>query len=185
MIQPVILYEDEFLICAVKPDGIPTQPDKTGDMDMVTILTYYLKEKKYQNPYIGLIHRLDRPVGGILLFSKNKDIDYKLAKMLQENKIKKEYLAVVCGKAKQTDTLEDYLLKNGKLNLSFVVDQKVKNSKKSVLTYKKIQILNEEEKYYSLLKIKLLTGRHHQIRVQLSHAGIPIWGDQKYNLLQK
>jgi len=88
MIQPVILYEDEFLICAVKPDGIPTQPDKTGDMDMVTILTYYLKEKKYQNPYIGLIHRLDRPVGGILLFSKNKDIDYKLAKMLQENKIK-------------------------------------------------------------------------------------------------
>ena len=78
MIQPVILYEDEFLICAVKPDGIPTQPDKTGDMDMVTILTYYLKEKKYQNPYIGLIHRLDRPVGGILLFSKNLPFLVKL-----------------------------------------------------------------------------------------------------------
>ncbi len=185
MIKPVIVYEDEFLICAVKPAGIPTQPDKTGDMDMVTVLNNYLKEKKYQNPYIGLIHRLDRPVGGILLFSKNRDIDYRLAKMLQENKIKKEYLAVVCGEAKQMDKLENYLLKNGKLNLSFVVDKEVKNAKKSVLTYKKVQMINDEQKYYSLLRIILLTGRHHQIRVQLSHAGIPIWGDQKYNLLQK
>lgn len=130
MIKPVIVYEDEFLICAVKPAGIPTQPDKTGDMDMVTVLNNYLKEKRYQNPYIGLIHRLDRPVGGILLFSKNRDIDYRLAKMLQENKIKKEYLAVVCGETKQTDKLENYLLKNGKLNLSFVVD---KEDRKSVV----------------------------------------------------
>lgn len=185
MIKPVIVYEDEFLICAVKPAGIPTQPDKTGDMDMITVLNNYLRKKKCQNSYIGLIHRLDRPVGGILLFSKNRDIDYRLARMLQENNIKKEYLAVVCGEAEQTDKLENYLLKNGKLNLSFVVGEEVKNAKKSVLTYKKVQMINDEQKYYSLLRIILLTGRHHQIRVQLSHAGIPIWGDQKYNSLQK
>lgn len=185
MTEPIILYEDEFLICVVKPSGIPTQPDKTGDMDMVTFLNQYLNEQKCKTSYIGLIHRLDRPVGGILIFSKKKSIDYKLYRMLQENKIKKDYLSVVCGNAKQRDILENYLLKNGKTNLSFVVDKKVKNAKKSVLTYEKLQMIKEEGQYYSLLKITLLTGRHHQIRVQLSYAGIPIWGDQKYNLLKK
>lgn len=105
--------------------------------------------------------------------------------MVQQNQIKKEYVAVVCGKAKQQETLENYLQKNGKTNLSFVTEEKNRNSKKAVLTYQTMQIIEEEEQYYSLCKIRLETGRHHQIRVQLAHVGLPIWGDQKYNTLQK
>lgn len=185
MIEPVVLYEDEFLICVVKPVGIPTQPDKTGDIDMVTLLNDYLKRRGEQKPHIGLVHRLDRPVGGILLFSKKEEINALLSKMIQKNKIKKEYLAVVCGKANNQQILENYLQRNGKTNTSSVVKEKTVNSKKAVLTYEKMQMIKEEDKYYSLLKIELKTGRHHQIRVQLSYAGIPIWGDQKYNTLQK
>lgn len=185
MIEPIILYEDNFLICVIKPIGVPTQPDKTGDMDMVTLLNSHLQKKGEIKPHIGLIHRLDRPVGGVLLFSKKEEIDVLLSKMIQDNKIKKEYLAVVCGKAKEQQILEDYLQKNGVTNISFVVKEKTANSKKAVLTYEKMQMIEKEDKYYSLLKIELKTGRHHQIRVQLSHAGIPIWGDQKYNTLQK
>lgn len=185
MISPIILYEDNDLICVVKPVGMPTQPDKTGDMDVMTFLNAYLEKEKKENLYIGLIHRLDRPVGGILLFSKNKYINSKLSQMMQQNKIKKEYLAVVCGKTKQKGILENYLIKNGKTNLSFVVDKQTMNSKKAILSYNRIQTIKENQEYYSLLNIKLKTGRHHQIRVQLSYAGIPIWGDQKYNTLQQ
>lgn len=184
MIEPIILYEDDFLICVVKPVGMPTQPDKTGDIDVVTFLNSYLQKIGEKNPHIGLIHRLDRPVGGVLLFSKRKEVDNQISQMMQENKIKKEYLAVVCGKTNKEGILENYLQKNGKTNISSVVKEKTANSKKAVLTYKKMQMIKEEDKYYSLLKVKLKTGRHHQIRVQLSHAGIPIWGDQKYNTLQ-
>lgn len=178
MIEDTILYEDDFLICVVKPPGVPTQPDKTGDIDLLTALRRYLK-----NDRIDLVHRLDRPVGGVLLFSKKKEA--KLSQMIQQNQIKKEYFAVVCGKAKQQETLENYLQKNGKTNLSFVTEEKNGNSKKAVLTYRTMQIIEEEKQNYSLCKIKLETGRHHQIRVQLAHAGLPIWGDQKYNTLQK
>ena len=175
MIEDTILYEDDFLICVVKPPGVPTQPDKTGDIDILTALHRYLK-----NDTIDLVHRLDRPVGGVLLFSKKKEA--KLSQMVQQNQIKKEYVAVVCGKAKQQETLENYLQKNGKTNLSFVTEEKNRNSKKAVLTYQTMQIIEEEEQYYSLCKIRLETGRHHQIR---AHVGLPIWGDQKYNTLQK
>ncbi len=178
MIEDTILYEDDFLICVVKPPGVPTQPDKTGDIDILTALHRYLK-----NDTIDLVHRLDRPVGGVLLFSKKKEA--KLSQMVQQNQIKKEYVAVVCGKAKQQETLENYLQKNGKTNLSFVTEEKKKKKKKAVLTYQTMQIIEEEEQYYSLCKIRLETGRHHQIRVQLAHVGLPIWGDQKYNTLQK
>ena len=132
MISPIILYEDNDLICVVKPAGMPTQPDKTGDIDIMTFLSSYLEKKREENSYIGLIHRLDRPVGGVLLFSKNKYTNSKVSQMIQQNKIKKEYLAIVCGKTNQEGILENYLRKNGKTNLSFVVEKPTVGSKKAI-----------------------------------------------------
>ena len=178
--QPMILYEDSFLLCVVKPSGMPAQPDKTGDMDILT----FLQQKEKSNA-IGLIHRLDRPVGGVMLFAKTKEAEGILSQMVQKKQIKKEYFAVVCGKANEKEKLEDYLLKNGRTNLSSVVDKNTKGAKKSVLSYDRKEVLEEGDCFLSLLKIELETGRHHQIRVQLSQRGLPIWGDQKYNTIQK
>lgn len=178
--QPMILYEDSFLLCVVKPSGMPAQPDKTGDMDILT----FLQQKEKSNA-IGLIHRLDRPVGGVMLFAKTKEAEGILSQMVQKKQIKKEYFAVVCGKANEKEKLEDYLLKNGRTNLSSVVDKNTKGAKKAVLIYDRKEVLEEGDCFLSLLKIELETGRHHQIRVQLSQRGLPIWGDQKYNTIQK
>ena len=178
--QPMILYEDSFLLCVVKPSGMPAQPDKTGDMDILT----FLQQKEKSNA-IGLIHRLDRPVGGVMLFAKTKEAEGILSQMVQKKQIKKEYFAVVCGKANEKEKLEDYLLKNGRTNLSSVVDKNTKGAKKAVLSYDRKEVLEEGDCFLSLLKIELETGRHHQIRVQLSQRGHPIWGDQKYNTIQK
>ncbi len=178
--QPMILYEDSFLLCVVKPSGMPAQPDKTGDMDILT----FLQQKEKSNA-IGLIHRLDRPVGGVMLFAKTKEAEGILSQMVQKKQIKKEYFAVVCGKANEKEKLEDYLLKNGRTNLSSVVDKNTKGAKKAVLSYDRKEVLEEGDCFLSLLKIELETGRHHQIRVQLSQRGLPIWGDQKYNTIQK
>ena len=178
--QPMILYEDSFLLCVVKPSGMPAQPDKTGDMDILT----FLQQKEKSNA-IGLIHRLDRPVGEVMLFAKTKEAEGILSQMVQKKQIKKEYFAVVCGKANEKEKLEDYLLKNGRTNLSSVVDKNTKGAKKAVLSYDRKEVLEEGDCFLSLLKIELETGRHHQIRVQLSQRGLPIWGDQKYNTIQK
>lgn len=178
--QPMILYEDSFLLCVIKPSGMPAQPDKTGDMDILT----FLQQKEKSNA-IGLIHRLDRPVGGVMLFAKTKEAEGILSQMVQKKQIKKEYFAVVCGKANEKENLEDYLLKNGRTNLSSVVDKNTKGAKKAVLSYDRKEVLEEGDCFLSLLKIELETGRHHQIRVQLSQRGLPIWGDQKYNTIQK
>ena len=178
--QPMILYEDSFLLCVVKPSGMPAQPDKTGDMNRLT----FLQQKEKSNA-IGLIHRLDRPVGGVMLFAKTKEAEGILSQMVQKKQIKKEYFAVVCGKANEKEKLEDYLLKNGRTNLSSVVDKNTKGAKKAVLSYDRKEVLEEGDCFLSLLKIELETGRHHQIRVQLSQRGLPIWGDQKYNTIQK
>ncbi len=178
--QPMILYEDSFLLCVIKSSGMPAQPDKTGDMDILT----FLQQKEKSNA-IGLIHRLDRPVGGVMLFAKTKEAEGILSQMVQKKQIKKEYFAVVCGKANEKEKLEDYLLKNGRTNLSSVVDKNTKGAKKSVLSYDRKEVLEEGDCFLSLLKIELETGRHHQIRVQLSQRGLPIWGDQKYNTIQK
>ena len=176
----MILYEDSFLLCVIKPSGMPAQPDKTGDMDILT----FLQQKEKSNA-IGLIHRLDRPVGGVMLFAKTKEAEGILSQMVQKKQIKKEYFAVVCGKANEKEKLEDYLLKNGRTNLSSVVDKNTKGAKKAVLSYDRKEVLEEGDCFLSLLKIELETGRHHQIRLQLSQRGLPIWGDQKYNTIQK
>ena len=180
-----ILYEDRYIIAAEKPPKIPAQSDKTQDKDMVNIIEEYLITKNPSNkkPYIGLVHRLDRPVGGVMVFAKNKFANKELSEQIRLKKIKKEYYSVVCGKPeKEEELVEDYLKKLKTINMSKVVSENTRGSKKSQLKYKVIDCINTDQYgILTLLKIKLMTGRHHQIRVQLSNRGIPIWGDNKYN----
>ena len=171
-----ILFEDKYMLAAVKPQGMPSQADKTGDADLLSQL------QEYAGQELGLLHRLDRPVGGVILFAKDKKAESILAKDLQEHKLNKRYLTVLCGKLPaEQGTLENYLLKNARTNLSEVVSKERKGAKKAVLHYTKIAEKETDIGWVTLAEIKLETGRHHQIRVQTSHAGFPIWGDKKYH----
>lgn len=176
-----IIYEDNHIIVVEKTPNIPSQSDKTGDIDMLTLVKQYIKEKynKPGNVYLGLVHRLDRPVGGIMIFAKTSKAAGRLSTQVREKVFKKEYLTVVDGKlAKRSGTLEDYLYKDERNNMSKVVNKDKKNAKLAKLDYEVITY--NEVKNLSLLKINLHTGRHHQIRVQLAHVGHSIFGDQKY-----
>ena len=176
-----VLYEDNHIIVVEKEPNIPSQGDKTNDIDMLTIVKQYIKEK-YNKPgevYLGLIHRLDRPVGGVMVFARTSKAAARLSEEVRDKVFKKKYLAIVDGKfEKKKDTLEDYLLKNEKNNLSKVVKEEAKNAKLASLDYE--ELTYNEETNLSVLKIDLHTGRHHQIRVQLSSKGHSIYGDQKY-----
>ncbi|NLK99635.1 MAG: RluA family pseudouridine synthase [Clostridiales bacterium] len=180
-----VLYEDPHMIVAEKPPKIPSQGDKTGDKDMLTYISEYLQIKypEAKSPYVGLIQRLDRPVGGVMVFAKTKLANQKLSEQIQRKEIKKIYYGVVCGvPEKSQDILVDYLLKQSKGNISKVVSKKSSNAKEAILEYELVETLDTPEYGpLSLLKINLKTGRHHQIRVQLSHAQLPLWGDTKYN----
>lgn len=174
-----VIYEDNHVIVVEKPCNVPSQADKTGDADMLTLLKAYIKEK-YQKPgdvYLGLVHRLDRPVGGIMVFARTSKAASRLSEAIRINDFSKKYLAVVEGKLQEkSGVLEDYLYKNEALNKSLVVSKEKKGAKLARLSY---EVLEEHEDL-SLVKINLETGRHHQIRVQFSHHGHPLVGDQKY-----
>ena len=176
-----IIYEDNHIIVVEKTPNIPSQSDKTGDIDMLTIVKQYIKEKynKPGNVYLGLVHRLDRPVGGIMIFAKTSKSAGRLSEQVRDKVFKKRYLAVVDGKiTKRSGSIENYLYKDERNNISKVVDKNKKNAKIAKLDYEVITY--NEIKNLSLLKIDLHTGRHHQIRVQLSNFGHSIFGDQKY-----
>lgn len=177
-----VIYEDNHIIVVEKPANIPSQGDKTGDIDMLTIIKAYIK-KKYNKPgnvYLGLVHRLDRPVGGVMVFAKTSKAAARLSEQVREKVFKKKYLVIVNGKFKEKKgTLKDYLLKNERLNKSRVVEEGTKNSKYAELDYEVLKY--DKEQNLSLLKINLHTGRHHQIRVQLSSRDHSIYGDAKYN----
>ena len=177
-----ILYEDNHIIVVEKIVNIPSQSDKTGDKDMLTLIKEYLKEK-YQKPgnvYLGLVHRLDRPVGGVMVFAKTSKSASRLSEEVRNKTFKKEYLVICNGKMeKEKDTLVDYLWKDEKTNTSYVVKQAKKNAKEAVLDYEVLGY-NEKENL-SILRINLHTGRHHQIRVQLSSRMHAIYGDNKYH----
>ncbi len=176
-----VIYEDNQIIVVEKKPNIPSQSDKTGDIDMLTIVKEYIKEKynKLGNVYLGLVHRLDRPVGGIMIFARTSKSASRLSNQVREKIFKKEYLAVVDGKPEpKSGTLEDYLYKDERNNISKVVKKEKKNAKLAKLDYELVKY--NEMKNLSLLKINLHTGRHHQIRVQLSNFGHSIYGDQKY-----
>ena len=164
-----ILYEDAVMLAAVKPQGMPAQADKTGDLDLLSAL------EEYTGQPLGLLHRLDRPVGGVMLFAKEKRTEAFLAKEIQEHRLKKAYLTVLCGRL---PAAEDYLLKNARTNLSEVVSKERKGAKRAALRYRRLAERETEQGVLTLAEIELETGRHHQIRVQTAHAGVPIWGDK-------
>lgn len=170
-----IIYEDNHLLVVEKKPNVLVQADNTNDLDLLTILKQYLKEKynKPGNVYLGLVHRLDRPVGGVMVFAKTSKAASRLSEQVRTHQMKKEYQAVLCGKAKEKDNLQDYLLKDEKINM-VKVD---KNGKFAELDYQLIKYCDN----LSLVKINLKTGRSHQIRVQFSSRHLPLWGDQRYN----
>lgn len=176
-----VIYEDNHIIVVEKKPNIPSQSDKTGDTDMLAIVKEYIKEKynKLGNVYLGLVHRLDRPVGGIMIFAKTSKAASRLSNQVREKIFKKEYLAVVDGEFEQKKgSLRDYLYKDERNNISKVVKKEKKNAKLASLDYEVLKYNNV--KNLSLVKINLHTGRHHQIRVQLANFNHSIFGDQKY-----
>ena len=170
-----ILYEDNHILVVEKPINVPTQEDNSKDKDLLTILKEYIKEKynKPGNVYLGLVHRLDRPVGGVMVFAKTSKAASRLSDQIRLNKFNKVYNAVCLGNVNNEGRLEDKLLKDTKRNI-VKVDP---NGKLSILNYKKLK----QKENLTLVEIKLETGRPHQIRVQMSHNNNPLYGDQKYN----
>ncbi len=174
-----ILYEDNHIIVVSKPQGVPSQPDETGDLDMLSMVKNYIKEK-YNKPgeaFVGLVHRLDRPTGGVMVFAKTSKAAERLSEQFRDHVAEKTYLTIVKNplKLKQTKLI-NYLLKDEKNNKVSVVPMSTSGAKKAELDY----VTLAEADGLSLLKIKLYSGRGHQIRVQLATIGNPIYGDQKY-----
>lgn len=177
--EKMILYEDQELLVVNKPSGLAVQCAGTRKKDLESMVKTWIYEQSGQaNPYLGVVHRLDQPVQGIVVFARTPQTAAALSRQLQEGGMKKVYLAVACGTPKQeSGRLEHYLKKDGRTNLSQVVDASCRGAKKAVLEYR----VREQREGLSLLEIHLLTGRHHQIRVQTAAAGMPLYGDQKYN----
>ena len=171
-----IIYEDNHLLVIEKPINIPVQKDNTNDIDLITMLKDYRKknENKPGEAYLGLIHRLDRPVGGIMVFAKTSKAASRLSNQIRTNIFHKTYLAVVQDKLPKEGVFEDYLVKNEKENISYITTKDI--GKYSKLEYK----LLDTKDNLSLVRINLITGRSHQIRVQFSSRNHPLVGDSKY-----
>ena len=174
-----MLFEDAHILVCRKPAGIATQSARAGQQDIVSLIKNE-RAKKKEEPYVGLVHRLDQPVEGVMVFAKTPQAAAKLSKQVADRGMDKYYLAVVEGQLEKDGVLENYLVKDGRTNLSRVAaGPEEKDAKKAKLSY---QVLNyDRDRDLSLIKIKLDTGRHHQIRVQMAAAGHPLVGDQKYN----
>lgn len=175
-----IIYEDKDLLVLHKPAGIAVQNASFGQMDLESLLKNYfsmnLQDKEL--PYLGLVHRLDQPVEGLLVFAKNPKTAAELSRQLQNGKLKKKYLVLVEGKTeKRQGTLIDYIVKDKKTHRARLVTQSCRDAKRAQLHYQVLQELEEN----TLLEIEISTGRFHQIRVQLAGAGFPVAGDRKYN----
>ncbi len=170
-----VIYEDNHIIVVEKPRNVLVQADDTNDLDLLTMVKNYLKEKyhKLGNVYLGLVHRLDRPVGGIMVFAKTSKAAGRLSETIRNHRFHKTYLAVVCGNITGTGILEDYLKKDEKTNITRVSP----DGKYAKLEYEVLDCNDAK----NLVKINLVTGRSHQIRVQFASRNLPLWGDQKYN----
>ena len=179
-----IIYEDNHLIAINKRPGDLVQGDKTGDNTLIDQVKNYLK-KKYNKPrgvFLGLIHRLDRPTSGLILFAKTSKALRRINKQFKDRKTQKKYWAIIDKSFdSNSGTLTHWLKRNAKMNKSFANNEEVNDSKKAILHYKKIIKLRK----YCVLEIDLETGRHHQIRSQLSFIGFPVKGDLKYNAKRK
>ncbi len=175
-----VLYEDKHIIVVVKPQNVPSQEDASGDADMLSILKGYIKERdgKQGNVYLGLVHRLDRVTGGVMVFAKNDKSASRLSEAIRNGNVTKKYLAVVLGKpARPEGTLVNYLKKHATTNVVYVSSEGTQGAKRAELTYK---LLESKGGIISLTEIQLGTGRSHQIRVQMSAYGNPLFGDVKY-----
>lgn len=174
-----VLYEDNHLIVVLKPQNVPTQEDESKDKDMLNMVKDYIKEKyeKPGNVYVGLVHRLDRPTGGVMVFAKTSKAASRLSEQIKNGDMSKKYLAVVDGVPKvKSGKLVNYLLKNEKTNTVNVVPQLTQGAKYAELAYKTL----DTENGVSLVDIDLFTGRSHQIRVQFKNINCPVYGDAKY-----
>jgi len=184
--EAAILFEDKEIIVAKKPAGMLSQGNRSSAADMVSYLKNYLYNQGgiKGEPYIGLIHRLDRPVGGIMVFAKTPKSAGILSRQIQNNQMIKKYQAVLTGElTEKSARLTNYLVKDTRTNLSKVVPKDTRGSKKAVLDYQVLQFERTAGRIYTLALIKLITGRHHQIRVQMVNAGAGVYGDTKYNPL--
>ncbi len=182
-----ILYEDNHIIVVVKPAGIPTQADDSNDIDMLSIIKQYLKEKynKPGNVYLGLLHRLDRMVSGVMVFAKTSKAASRISEYIRQKNVTKKYLAILNGTIKKHEgqhKLVNMLVKDSKNNISKVVEKETRGAKEAILTYKVLKNFEYREKQYTLVDVNLETGRHHQIRAQFSNIGHPLYGDIKYGL---
>ena len=174
-----VLYEDNHLIVVEKKPNVLSQSDVTGDMDLLTMVKNYVK-KKYDKPgnvYIGLVHRLDRPVGGVMVFARTSKAAKRLNEQIKNHEFNKTYVAVLDGKLeKKKDELVNYLYKDEKTGISKVVDKGFTGGKLSKLNYEVIGYYKNK----TIVKVNLITGRHHQIRLQFKALGYPLYGDQLY-----
>ncbi|PKM66143.1 MAG: RNA pseudouridine synthase [Firmicutes bacterium HGW-Firmicutes-2] len=175
-----ILYEDKDIIVIIKPKGVPSQPDLSGDQNIYDEVLEYVRHEN-KNINLGMIQRLDRPVGGIMVLTKSS-VAHKA--FTQESCLTKKYLAVVEGEAKKEARLVNYLQKV-RGNRTLVTSKQVPQAKKAILTYRCMKEAVIEGQSYSLLEIELETGRHHQIRAQMAHHRLPLVGDTKYNSIKQ
>lgn len=176
-----ILYEDNHVIVVSKPQGVPSQPDESGDKDMLTMVKEYIKEK-YNKPgeaFVGLVHRLDRPTGGAMVFAKTSKAASRLSDQMRAGEFDKTYFAVVCGRPREAKgKIVSYLKKDEKTNLVKIVPQSENGAKRAELDYETLDY--DANTNHALVKVKLYSGRGHQIRVQMKSIKCPIYGDQKY-----
>ena len=172
-----VIYEDNHLLVVEKPVNMPVCEDESNDKDLLNSLKEYIKEKynKPGNVYLGLVHRLDRPVGGVMVFAKTSKAASRLSSQVSCHELEKTYVAVVSGRVPDSGNMHDYLVKDKNKNMSYVTDKT--NGKEARLSYKRLGY----KEGFSLVEVYLETGRSHQIRVQFSSRGFPLVGDAKYN----
>lgn len=176
--MPDVLYEDNHVLVAVKPPNLLSQADRTGDPDMLSVMKEYIREKyrKPGNVYLGLVHRLDRPVGGLMVFARTSKAAGRLSAQMRTHGMGREYLCVAQGEAPDRFTLTDYLIHDPIKNREVVCEADEKGGKLAILHGRCI----DRREGTSLVAIRLETGRKHQIRAQMSSAGLPLWGDNRY-----
>lgn len=179
-----ILHEDDSILVCVKPYGVPSQSDKTNSEDMISMLKLHIfeKENRSEEPYLAAIHRLDRPVGGIMVFAKTKETASNLSKQSENGEMLKFYQAILTGELPNEEgVLKDYLLHDKRNNITEVVDKDTPEAKYAELEYEVLDVMETDKGILSYVLITLVTGRHHQIRVQMASRKCGIWGDTKYN----
>jgi len=179
-----IIYEDNHILVAIKPENILSQEDSTSDLDMLTLLKAYLKEKynKPGNVFLGLVHRLDQRVSGLMVFAKTSKAASRLAQDIKERNFEKVYYAIITGDIDNEGTLKNYLKKVKKNNeIRAMITQKPSNdAKEAILNYKKIKSVVIDGKIFTLVEVHLITGRYNQIRAQFAHINKPLINDFKY-----